>query len=251
MILSPLARRAAPSALPEIWQLDGAEWPLILSRRPGSRRITLRLCAVSDTLRIGAPPRCPTATIAAMLAEHAPLLARRAARLPPRIPFSPGVQIPFQGGALTLVHDPAAAPGLNETAATLTLGGRPEHLPRRTTDAHKRAARSLLSAAAEEAFHRAAPFSPRPIRRIAVADPRGRWGSCAADGTLRFSWRLVLAPPEILAYVAAHEVAHLAEMSHSPRFWQIVAKLDPDFGTHRTWLKRHGIALHRIGPPLR
>ncbi|WP_337996474.1 SprT family zinc-dependent metalloprotease [Oleispirillum naphthae] len=251
MILSLLARRAAPAALPATWPLNGADWPLVLSRRPGSRRVTLRLCAVSDTLRIGAPPRCPAATIAAMLAEHAPLLARRAAKLPPRIAFSPGAEIPFQGGALTLVHAPAAAPGLDETAATLTLGGRPEHLPRRTADALKRAARTLLSTAAEEAFHRAAPFSPRPIRRIAVADTRGRWGSCAADGTLRFSWRLVLAPPEILAYVVAHEVAHLADMSHSPRFWQIVAKLDPEFGPHRAWLKRHGIALHRIGPPLR
>lgn len=251
MILSLLARRAAPSALPETWQLGAADWPVVLSRRAGSRRVTLRLCAVSDTLRIGAPARCPAATIAQVLAEHTPQLAQRAARLPPRIPFAPGAQIPFQGGTLTLRQDPAAKPGIDTAAGTLTLGGRPEHLPRRAADALKHAARSLLSAAAEDAFHRAAAFSPRAIRRISVADPRGRWGSCAADGTLRFSWRLVLAPPEILAYVAAHEVAHLAEMSHSPRFWQIVAQLDPDFGTHRAWLKRHGTALHRIGPPLR
>lgn len=60
-----------------------------------------------------------------------------------------------------------------------------------------------------------------------------------------FSWRLAMAPPEVLDYVVAHEVAHLAEMNHSPRFWAVVERLRPDYGTARAWLRQHGAGLHR------
>ena len=85
----------------------------------------------------------------------------------------------------------------------------------------------------------------RPHGRITLRDPRGRWGSCSARGDVMYSWRLIMAPPVVLDYVAAHEVAHLAEMNHSPAFWAVVARLMPDFATPREWLRAHGSGLQR------
>src|SRR5690606_4279045 len=86
----------------------------------------------------------------------------------------------------------------------------------------------------------------RPYGRLTLRDTRSRWGSCSAAGDLMYSWRLVMAPAEVLDYVAAHEVAHLAEMNHSPAFWDVVARLCPDYRRHRTWLRANGGALHRV-----
>ncbi len=84
-----------------------------------------------------------------------------------------------------------------------------------------------------------------PYRRLTLRDTRSRWGSCSAQGGLMYSWRLVMAPGDVLDYVAAHEVAHLAEMNHSPAFWNTVARLKPGYETPRRWLRENGAALHR------
>lgn len=83
----------------------------------------------------------------------------------------------------------------------------------------------------------------REYGRLTLRDVRSRWGSCTTEGNLMFSWRLIMAPPEILNYVAAHEVAHLAEMNHAPAFWEIVRTLDPNFKEHRHWLRENGAQL--------
>lgn len=77
------------------------------------------------------------------------------------------------------------------------------------------------------------------FKKITLRDTKGRWGSCSSSGNLNFSWRLILAPPEVLAYVCAHEVAHLVEMNHSSRFWELVEKLQPSYKSQRDWLKRN------------
>ena len=82
-------------------------------------------------------------------------------------------------------------------------------------------------------------------RKISIRDQQTRWGSCSAAGDLSYSWRLVMAPPLVLDYVAAHEVAHLREMNHSDHFWAICAELCPQTETAKAWLKAHGGALHR------
>jgi hypothetical protein len=85
------------------------------------------------------------------------------------------------------------------------------------------------------------------VRRITVRDATSRWGSCSTTGVLSFSWRLVLAPAAILDYVAAHEVAHLKEMNHGPRFWALVEQTYPDMRSAKRWLQAHGMELHRYG----
>ncbi len=240
-------------ALPETWRFGDADWPLVLTRRPGSRRITLRLCAVSDTLRIVAPPRTSLADIRRIVEQHSAALDAQARALPPRVAFADGACLPFLGQTLRVVQGSGLRNGWSETpeGPLLTVGGRPEHLPRRVRDALIRQAEAELKTAVADAFARALPYEPRAVAAIRIGDARGRWGSCASDGTLRFSWRVVLGPPEVLRYLAAHEVAHLAEMNHSPRFWGVVAAIDPHAKPARAWLKRHGASLHRIGPPLR
>jgi predicted metal-dependent hydrolase len=84
-------------------------------------------------------------------------------------------------------------------------------------------------------------------RRVTVKDTSSRWGSCAANGNLAFSWRLVMAPPFVQDYVAAHEVAHLRHMNHGAGFWGLVAGLTPHMDEAMRWLKRDGPALLRIG----
>jgi predicted metal-dependent hydrolase len=85
-----------------------------------------------------------------------------------------------------------------------------------------------------------------PFAKISLRDPRSRWGSCNSDGNLMFSWRLMLAPPEVLRYVVAHEVAHLRQMNHSKAFWLEVAGLMPEFEAPRRWLTQNGASLHRF-----
>ena len=73
--------------------------------------------------------------------------------------------------------------------------------------------------------------------RIRIADQKTRWGSCSSKGTLSFNWKLMLAPPKVLDYVVVHELCHLIEMNHSPRFWKQVENVIPDYKEYRKWLK--------------
>ena len=86
----------------------------------------------------------------------------------------------------------------------------------------------------------------RPYAGLTLRDTRSRWGSCSSAGRLMFSWRLILAPPEVLRYVAAHEVAHLAQMNHSPAFWAEVTRIHGPYAAERKWLRTEGNALHRF-----
>jgi len=104
-------------------------------------------------------------------------------------------------------------------------------------------ARRTLEARAIEL---AAKLGSRP-KRITVRDTFSRWGSCSTARSLSFSWRLILAPSYVLDYVVAHEVAHLREMNHGPRFWQLVRELVGDVKRPQGWLRQHGAGLHRYG----
>ncbi len=81
--------------------------------------------------------------------------------------------------------------------------------------------------------------------KVTLRDTRSRWGSCSSQGALMFSWRLILAPPGVLQYVAAHEVAHLAEMNHSEKFWTQVERIHGPYSGPRHWLRSQGSTLHQ------
>jgi predicted metal-dependent hydrolase len=85
----------------------------------------------------------------------------------------------------------------------------------------------------------------KSYNKITLRDTRSRWGSCSSHGALMFSWRLILAPPGVLQYVAAHEVAHLAEMNHSAKFWAQVERIHGPYSGPRHWLRSQGSTLHQ------
>ena len=87
------------------------------------------------------------------------------------------------------------------------------------------------------------PITGGHYSSIRISDPKTRWGSCSSNGTLSFSWRLMLAPPRVLDYVVIHELCHLTYMDHSKLFWKKVESIDPDYKEHRRWLKENGDSL--------
>jgi predicted metal-dependent hydrolase len=141
----------------------------------------------------------------------------------------------------------AAAPQLGlDRPDVVWIGGSPMPRPAGDVDRwYRRQARSLLTAVVERESER---LGLRGWSRIRVGDPRGRWGSCSSRGTLSFSWRLVMAPPEVLGYVVVHELCHLRHMNHSPRYWQLVDEAWPTRRVQQAWLRRHGAELHGYRP---
>jgi predicted metal-dependent hydrolase len=125
----------------------------------------------------------------------------------------------------------------------LCVAGNAPHIDRRISDFLRREAKREL----ETASRRFAADLGVTVRRVAVRDQSSRWGSCSTTGVLSYSWRLILAPPFVLDYLAAHEVAHLVEMNHSARFWRLVDRLCPNVARAKTWLDMHGADLHRYG----
>ena len=125
----------------------------------------------------------------------------------------------------------------------ICVAGERPHVPRRVADFLKREAHRDIEAAV--ARH-ARSIGVKP-KRIAVRDTVSRWGSCSATGGLSFSWRLILAPPFVLDYLAAHEVAHLVHLNHSPKFWSLLRRACPETNRAEAWLKAHGANLHRYG----
>ena len=125
----------------------------------------------------------------------------------------------------------------------LCVAGEAPHVGRRVGDYLRREAQRDLSAASR----RAAELLGVSVKRISVRDQSSRWGSCSTTGVLSYSWRLILAPPFVLDYLAIHEVAHLVEMNHSPRFWRLVNRMCPDAERAKVWLDTHGADLHRYG----
>lgn len=101
--------------------------------------------------------------------------------------------------------------------------------------------------AAKEYIPRRADYFAQRIgvsyERIRIAEQKTRWGSCSSRGTLSFNWKLMLAPPKVLDYVVVHELCHLIEMNHSPRFWKLVEEIIPEYKEYRKWLKENGNTL--------
>lgn len=178
-------------------------------------------------------------------------ISQKLEKMPAQQPFEDGAVIPLLGRPHVIRHCDKRKPRhgvvwCEETAdgpPVICVSGQPEHVSRRLTDWLKKEARRIIA-------NRARGFASdlgESYSRISIRDTRTRWGSCSAGGNLSFSWRLILAPDHVLTYVAAHEVAHLREHNHSPRFWRVVDELIDDAKQSRAWLKRHGAELHRYG----
>jgi hypothetical protein len=218
--------------------------PVVVRRNARARRISIRVDTANDSIVLTLPTRGSLREGLRFMAEKSTWIERRVADLPPRVPFEAGAVVPVHGRDRVVRHGPVHGRVVELTAEVVRVPGPPIRLPDRLEGWLREEARRAVGRLARDMAARI----HRPIRRISVRDTRSRWGSCSANGNLSFCWRLVLAPPSVLRYVVAHEVAHLAEMNHGPRFWRLVRFLaGEDIDTPQEWLRRHGPALHRYG----
>ncbi len=212
-----------------------------------ARRYSLRLPSGGGDPVLTLPKTARLAEALEFVDRHRPWLAERLARRPQAVAIVDGALVSLRGASATLCHRPGArgATRVETTAAGmhLVVTGAAEHLSRRVVDFLKKEARRDLEAAV--ALH-AGRLAVKPTV-IRLKDTRSRWGSCTASGELSFSWRVIMAPPFVLDYLAAHEVAHLRELNHSHRFWRLVRETCPDMDRGQHWLKREGAGLHAFG----
>jgi len=211
--------------------------PVRVWRHARARRIILRLSHTGGAAVLTLPPHA-SITLARRFAEgHEAWLRQRLAGRPATIVVGHGTSLPFQGSTITVSQGQGR---IRHEGAVLHIPGKHAHVGPQVAGYLREAARARLVPAAGHLARRLGCS----LGGVMLRDTRSRWGSCTTAGDLMFSWRLIMAPPAVLDYVAAHEVAHLREMNHGPRFWDLVARLDPDFATHRGWLRRHGPELH-------
>ena len=243
----PAAQPKPPAAATIQLVVAGEAISVTVKRAPQARRFTLRVRAASRDVLLTMPARGTLAGAREFALRHASWVEERLGRLPQRIFFAPGAVVPVRGVEHVIAHRPGARRAAWVEAAgsglLLCVSGELAHLPRRVGDYLKAEAKRDLDSAVR--LHTSA--IAKPARKITLRDTRSRWGSCSSRGSLNFSWRLILAPSFVLDYLAAHEVAHLVHMDHSPAFWRLAGKLAPDLQRAEAWLRQHGAGLHRFG----
>jgi predicted metal-dependent hydrolase len=207
---------------------------------------------VSREIVLTMPPRGSIKQARLFAQKHGAWIAARLARLPQTVPLIEGSVIPLRGVGHRIVHRRDARGTVwTEMAGNgeplICVAGGDAHVARRLRDYLKREAKADLDIASR----RAAASLGVAVKRVSVRDQSSRWGSCSSTGVLSYSWRLILAPPFVLDYLAAHEAAHLVEMNHSRRFWRLVENIYPETAKAKAWLNAHGADLHRYALPRR
>ncbi len=226
--------------------LAGRRVPVRLYRNNRARRIVLRIDGHGDVADGGAvtlPRRTAQAEGLELVMDKADWVLERLDELAPRVAFADGQNVPFGGVDHLIRHVPDNRGGVWQEGAEIFVCGRLEHVARRIRDWLKGQAREHIV----PRVHEKAGALGRRAGRITIRDTKSRWGSCSADGNLSFCWRLVMAPVAVLDYVVAHEVSHLAEPDHGPKFWRAVENLTEDMEGARQWLRANGDRLYRYG----
>jgi len=246
--LPKIRRMTKKPAPPEKRTLDvaGRLMPLTIKQHDRATRITLRIEPGGRALKMTVPKGLAAREVNAFLDRHQGWLLTKLAKFSTDTGLAAGGEIRLRGIVHRIEHT-GHLRGLTEAVVVdgkpvLKVSGMPEHLGRRLATFLKKEARADLDRLV--ALH--AGSIRAKVASISMKDTRSRWGSCSSDGTLSFSWRIVMAPPMVIDYLAAHEVAHLKEMNHGPRFWALCEKLCPDMDEAKGWLKRHGSLLHAI-----
>lgn len=208
-----------------------------------ARRVALKIDPQLGGVVITLPPKSSRRAGLALLRGHETWVAERLAALPAPMTIVAGGTIPVSGKTHLIVIDPKHRGAALIGDSQIRVSGQPEFVARRVRDALQSLARDKFRASAAAK----ASLIPAVLRGVRVKDTTSRWGSCTADGTLMFSWRLVMAPEFVQDYVIAHEVAHLRHMNHAPTFWALTDSLTPHRRAATAWLHNHGPGLLRVG----
>ncbi|HXD45629.1 MAG TPA: SprT family zinc-dependent metalloprotease [Pseudolabrys sp.] len=247
-----MLRRFLPRRPPEPSFLtvafEGEVYEVRVRRHAQARRYTLRIKAASREVVLSMPARGSLREANIFAQKQGAWIAARLGRLPHAAPFGDGAVVPLRGVPHRIEHRRGARGTVwaecgDDGAQLLCVAGEAPHVARRVRDYLKREAKKDL----ERASRAAAAALGAGFKRISIRDQVSRWGSCSTTGVLSYSWRLILAPPFVLDYLAAHEAAHLVEMNHSRRFWRLVEGIYPDVARAKAWLDAHGSDLHRYG----
>ena len=226
--------------------IDGQTMPVVFRRNRNARRIILRLDPKTGAIVLTVPWNTSYGAALEFAASQAAWIWAQSRRMAAPVPLRPDLRVPVRGIEHAMVRrEGARRPVWTEPGdpPRLCVSGDPAHAERRIADWLKGQARQDLRAASRAYAARMGT----QYTSLTVRDTSSRWGSCSSTKALSYSWRLVLAPPFVLDYVAAHEVAHLIEMNHGRAFWALVEAHCPRAGEARRWLKAHGRALHRYG----
>jgi predicted metal-dependent hydrolase len=215
--------------------------PVALTRLRRARRLRLRVDHDRGLLKLTIPWRMATGTALAWAAEQREWVDRQLVAAPPARPFAIDCSFPLEGREIVVRHDPQQRRSLALQDGELVVGGPLPGLAQRVERWCRARARDRLS----EQTAALAATAGVDVRSVSVGDPVSRWGSCSSSGAIRYSWRLILAPPDVLRFVVAHEVAHRLHMDHSPAFKEAEERL---FGAPVAAAR---LELRRLGPSLR
>ncbi|WP_235962959.1 M48 family metallopeptidase [Ruegeria haliotis] len=211
--------------------------PLTLRKSAQARRISLRISQLDGRVTLTYPHGVPESEALNFARTKEEWIRQHLQGQPDLAEVQLGQIIPIEGVERRIVAASGRRVLLQSDAIAVPTGSETRRLARFL----KELARDRLTEACDDY----AAILGRPYSSLTLRDTRSRWGSCSSHGGLMFSWRLILAPPEVLHYVAAHEVAHLAEMNHSPAFWAQVERIFGPYEKPRRWLRDNGAELHR------
>lgn len=222
-------------------ELVGTPVVTILVRRTRqARRLSLRVSQLDGRVTMSLPLRTPLREAQVFAAEKEHWIRRTLAARPDVIRPMIGGTVLFMGRDVDVVV--GAGRVARYVDGQITVPDNPARVVARVAALMKLTARERL----REASDRYAAALGVTYGRMSLRDTRSRWGSCSSDANLMYSWRLIMAPPAVLDYVAAHEVSHLREMNHSANYWRVVAQIYPDYETPRAWLRENGQELHSV-----
>jgi predicted metal-dependent hydrolase len=218
--------------------------PLTLKASPTARTMRLRVDARTGGVVLTFPRRVSQRRALEWAAGHTAWIEAALARIPERVALEPGAALPLYGIAHLIDWSADRPRSLRVEPGRIILGGPAESLEPRLLRWLKQHARTILEAETREYAAKAGVS----VTSVGVGDPSSRWGSCSSSGAIRYSWRLILAPDWVRRATVAHEVAHRVHMNHGPDFHALVEELfGADPAPARSWLRREGASLHRIG----
>ncbi|MBO9671492.1 MAG: M48 family metallopeptidase [Sphingobium sp.] len=221
---------------------SGARIPLLVRRHAQARRLRMRFDPVKGEARLTMPPRAALKSALAWAAEQSDWIERQCLRMADNVRIEDGATIPIEGRPVRIVATGTPGRRIALEEDVMIVGGPVAHAGSRVQRWLKERAKEALDAETRELAGR----HGLPLATVSIGDPRSRWGSCASSGAIRYSWRLILAPPFVRQATVAHEVAHLKHMHHGPAFHDFVRAISPiDPDRARTWLRREGAGLHR------
>lgn len=225
----------------KIYNIEAAfDFPLKVIKAPRAKRLTLKVDSKERQAVLSIPPRCTQKQAISFVKMHQDWIIKGLKDLPQTQRFTSGQSISLFGKEILIQHAPEKRWGARIENDILYVSGGSEFTHRRVKDFIKKQAQANFLKLSQK---QAAKIGCE-VNDVVIKDTKSRWGSCSSLNNINYNWRLALAPKEVIDYIVAHEVSHLAHQDHSEDFWQCVATLCPKYEIGQTWLKQHGKELY-------